>query len=131
MVILTAAATWILTGDITDDPEGAIPALTAAILIGSLGAFGLSMVNSFKRVISPPLVLAFAALEGVALGALSKLFDAVYGADAGWGGIVTQAVIGTFAAFAGTLAAYKFFNIKVGQQVPHLRDRRDVRHGRR
>ena len=27
-----------------------------------------------------------------------------------------QAVIGTFAAFAGTLAAYKFFDIKVGQK---------------
>ena len=27
-----------------------------------------------------------------------------------------QAVIGTFAAFAGTLAAYKFFNIKVGNK---------------
>lgn len=116
VVILTAAATWFLTGDITNDPEGAIPALSAAVMIGSLGAFALSMVNSFKRVISPPLVLAFAALEGVALGALSKLFDAAYGADAGWGGIVTQAVIGTFAAFAGTLAAYKFFNIQVGQK---------------
>jgi uncharacterized YccA/Bax inhibitor family protein len=114
VVILTAAATWILTGDITNDPEGAIPALSAAILIGSLGAFALSMVNSFKRVISPPLVIVFAVFEGVALGALSKLFDAVYGADAGYGGIVTQAVIGTFAAFAGTLAAYKFFEIKVG-----------------
>ena len=44
--------------------------------IGSLGAFALSMVNSFKRVISPALVLAFAALEGVALGAISKFFDA-------------------------------------------------------
>ena len=30
--------------------------------------------------------------------------------------IVTQAVIGTFAAFAGTLAAYKFFNIQVGNK---------------
>ena len=72
------------------------------------------MVNSFKRVISPALVLAFAALEGVALGALSKFFDAQFG-----DGIVTRAVIGTFAAFAGTLAAYKFFNIQVGEQVPH------------
>ena len=34
------------------------------------------MVNSFKRVISPALVLAFCAAEGVALGALSKFFDA-------------------------------------------------------
>ena len=71
------------------------------------------MVNSFKRVISPALVLAFAALEGVALGALSKFFDAIYGDS---GSIVIQAVVGTFAAFAGTLAAYKFFNIKVGKK---------------
>ena len=27
-----------------------------------------------------------------------------------------HAVIGTFAAFAGTLAAYKFFNIQVGHK---------------
>jgi uncharacterized YccA/Bax inhibitor family protein len=116
VVVLAAAATWILTGDITNDPEGAIPGLTAAVLIGSLGAFALSMVNSFKRVVSPPLVIAFALFEGVALGALSKFYDAVYGADSDYGGIVFQAVLGTFAAFAGTLAAYKFFNIQVGQK---------------
>ena len=34
----------------------------------------------------------------------------------GGGNIVIQAVIGTFAAFAGTLAAYKFFDIKVGNK---------------
>ena len=78
--------------------------------IGSLGAFALSMVNSFKRIISPALVIAFAALEGVALGAISKVFNLVYD------GVVTGAVIGTFGAFAGTLAAYKFFNIKVGDK---------------
>ncbi len=36
------------------------------------------MVNSFKRVISPALVLAFAALEGVALGGISKVFNLAY-----------------------------------------------------
>ena len=82
-----------------------------ALMVGSFGAFGLSLVNSFKRVISPALVLLFCAFEGVALGALSKVFDAQFG-----DGIVTQAVIGTFAAFAGTLAAYKFFDIQVGQK---------------
>ena len=66
--------------------------------------------NSFKRVISPALVLAFAAAEGVALGAISKLFEAQFA------GIVIQAVLGTFAAFIGTLAAYKFFDIKVGNK---------------
>ena len=47
-------------------------------MVGSFGAFGLSMVNSFKRVISPALVIAFAALEGVALGAFSKFIDAMF-----------------------------------------------------
>ncbi len=98
-------------------------------MVGSGGAFVLSLVNSFKRVISPALVLVFAALEGVALGAFSKFFEYTFVAP-GEQGLVLTAVIGTFAAFAGTLAAYKFFNIKVEQQVPHRRDRCGVRHGR-
>jgi uncharacterized YccA/Bax inhibitor family protein len=109
VVVVAAAATWFMTGDITG--EGIPAALIMALMVGSFGAFGLSLVNSFKRVISPALVLAFCALEGVALGALSKVFDARFG-----DGIVTQAVLGTFAAFAGTLAAYKFFNIQVGNK---------------
>jgi uncharacterized YccA/Bax inhibitor family protein len=55
----------------------------------------------------------FCAFEGVALGAFSKVIDSVYGGE---DNLVAQAVIGTFAAFAGTLAAYKYFNIQVGQK---------------
>ncbi|WP_122816553.1 Bax inhibitor-1/YccA family protein [Nocardioides pantholopis] len=110
VVIVFAALTWMLTPNL-DDANVDIGPLIGAVTIGSLGAFVLSMVNSFKRNISPALVLAFCALEGVALGGLSKLFDAQFG-----DGIVTQAVIGTFAAFAGTLAAYKVLNIKVGNK---------------
>jgi uncharacterized YccA/Bax inhibitor family protein len=110
IVVLTAAATWYWTGDVEN--EAAIGNLYLALMVGSFGAFGLSMVLSFKRVISPALVLVFAALEGVALGAFSKFI----GLQVGDTGIVIQAVIGTFAAFAGTLAAYKFFNIQVGNK---------------
>ncbi|MFN7157245.1 MAG: Bax inhibitor-1/YccA family protein, partial [Erythrobacter cryptus] len=42
---------------------------------GVIGAFALSMVNSFKRKVSPALVMAFAVLEGIALGAFSKVLD--------------------------------------------------------
>jgi uncharacterized YccA/Bax inhibitor family protein len=116
LVLLVAAfATWVLTPALTGNgqvlSQSNANQLYGAMAIGGLGAFGLSMVNSFKRVISPALVLAFCALEGVALGAFSKFFEYQYG-----GGIVIQAVIGTFAAFAGTLAAYKFFNIKVSSK---------------
>jgi uncharacterized YccA/Bax inhibitor family protein len=111
IVIVSAAVTWLLTGDITatEVPSSLVLALT----VGSLGAFALSMVNSFKRVVSPPLVIAFCVVEGVAIGAFSKFIDAVFVSESS-GNLVVQAVIGTFAAFAGTLAAYKFFNIQVG-----------------
>ena len=115
VVLVAAFATWVLTPALGTRNDvlstTAISHLVAAMTIGGLAAFGLSLVNSFKRVISPALVLAFCAAEGVALGAFSKFFDYQYG-----GGIVIQAVVGTFAAFAGTLAAYKFFDIKVGQK---------------
>lgn len=114
VVLVTAFATWILTPDLTDSTQAG-GALYAALMIGSLGAFALSMVNSFKKVISPALVLAFAALEGVAMGAFSKFIEQTFVPQDG-PSIVMQAVIGTFAAFAGTLAAYKFFDIKVGDK---------------
>ena len=79
------------------------------MIVGGGAAFGLSLVNSFKRVVSPALVLAFCVAEGIALGAISKFFDAQFGDN-----IIMNAVLGTFGAFAGTLAAYKYFNIKVG-----------------
>lgn len=109
-VVLVAAATWFLTGPITS-PE-AVSSLYALSMVGALGGFALAMVNSFKRTISPALVLAYAALEGIFVGAFSKAMEAMFGGD----GLVLGAVAGTFAAVAGTLAAYKFFNIKVGQK---------------
>lgn len=110
VVLVTAFATWWYIGEIGATPsDETIGRLYMTLIVGSGGAFLLSLVNSFKRVISPALVIAFAALEGVALGALSKFFDAQFG-----DGIVTGAMFGTFAAFAGTLAAYKVLDIKVG-----------------
>jgi len=109
-VIVAAAITWVLTPDITD-PDADLAPLIGLMTVGSLAAFVLSMVNSFKRVISPALVIGFCLAEGVALGGLSKFFDSMFQNH-----IVVQAVIGTFGAFAGTLAAYKFFDIKVGQR---------------
>jgi uncharacterized YccA/Bax inhibitor family protein len=112
LVFVAAGITWFMTPEIsTTTTNEDIAPLIGLMTVGSLAAFGLSLVNSFKRVISPALVMLFAVAEGVALGALSKFFDAQFG-----DGIVSHAVIGTFAAFAGTLAAYKFFNIQVGQR---------------
>ncbi len=109
VVFVAAFATWFLTPAI--DSGEAASSIYGVAIFGSIMAFVLSLVNSFKRVISPALVLAFAAFEGVALGGISKVFDAYFGDS-----IVIHAVLGTFAAFAGTLAAYKILDIQVGQK---------------
>ncbi|MCW2814954.1 MAG: putative rane protein YccA/Bax inhibitor family [Nocardioides sp.] len=109
VVFVAAFATWFLTPSITGSE--AAGTIYGVAIFGSVMAFVLSLVNSFKRVISPVLVLAFAAFEGVALGGISKVFDAYFGDS-----IVIHAVLGTFAAFAGTLAAYKILDIQVGQK---------------
>ncbi len=119
LVFVTAFATWWWIGPMVDTNGVVGEAQTRALMLAGVGAglaFVLSLVNSFKKVISPALVLAFAAVEGVALGAISKYFDAAFRSDSVGDSIVTQAVLGTFAAFIGTLAAYKFFEIKVGNK---------------
>src|SRR4051794_36268862 len=112
LVILAAAATWLLTGDPTTtnvaDAQSAMRGLYLLSMLGAFGGFALSMVNSFKRVVSPALVMAYAVLEGIFVGAFSKVLDVTVG-----GGVVIGAVAGTFAAVAGTLTAYTFFNIRV------------------
>jgi uncharacterized YccA/Bax inhibitor family protein len=115
VVVVVAAATWVMTGDIAD-PDTATT-LYMLSMLGALAGFALSMVNSFKRVISPGLVLAYAVFEGLFVGAFSKVVEGTFGDPTdGYPGLVVGAVVGTMAAVAGTLAAYKFFDIKVGQK---------------
>jgi uncharacterized YccA/Bax inhibitor family protein len=110
---LVAALTWLLTGDVSSTAEGQRTAasLYTLSLVGAFVGFGLAMVNSFKRVVSPALVLAYAAFEGLFIGAFSKVMEASFG-----DGLVVGAVLGTIGAVAGTLAAYKFFDIQVSSR---------------
>jgi len=104
VVVLAAAATCVLSPLNTVEDASRLYALAiTAALVG----FVLAIVNSFKRTISPALVIAYALVEGVFIGGISKIFEA------NWGGVVPGAVLGTVAAFAGTLTAYKVLNIKV------------------
>jgi uncharacterized YccA/Bax inhibitor family protein len=111
--VLTVAAgiTWVLIGDLGADATAsdAYGKAFAFAIGGAIIGLVLSLVNSFKKVISPALVIAYAVFEGVFVGAFSKVIAAYVG-DAS---IVFQAVVATVVAFAGTLAAYKFFNIQV------------------
>jgi uncharacterized YccA/Bax inhibitor family protein len=76
-------------------------------ILAMLVGFGLSLVNTFKRVVSPGLVIAYAAVEGVFLGAISSALESRYP------GVVVQAVAGTAIAFAVMLGLYRSGRLRV------------------
>ncbi len=95
VLVASGAVAWVLNFGIPI----AIVALITALVLG--------LVVAFKRVTSPPLILAYAAAEGVVLGVISHVFESFYS------GIVTQAVLGTVAAFVAMLVAYSTRLIRV------------------
>jgi uncharacterized YccA/Bax inhibitor family protein len=78
-------------------PANPLPVFGAAIV-----GFVLAMVISFSKTVRPPLMLAYAAIEGVFVGGISYYYANAFGQ-----GIVPQAILGTLAAFATMLTLYK------------------------
>ena len=74
---------------------------TMLMIVGVLGGFVLGLVNTFKKQPSPALILAYAGLEGLFLGGLTRVLDGMYP------GVGLQAVIGTLSVFAVTLLLFK------------------------
>jgi uncharacterized YccA/Bax inhibitor family protein len=110
VVFAVAAVLWVMTGDIAqgDDPSMLIM-LTS---VGMFGGLAVGLIASFKRsMLSPAIVLAYAALEGLFMGGISKTYSVIYGGE-----IILQALLGTVFAAGGVLAAYKFFDIKVNDK---------------
>lgn len=76
--------------------------IVAIAMIGSLIAgLVLGLVISFMQVTNPAVILAYAAIEGVLLGVVSRWYEHAFN------GIVIQAVIGTFGIFAIMAVLYK------------------------
>ena len=81
--------------------------LFPAVIVSAIVGFITVMVVAARRVINPGAVLAYAAIEGVFIGAISKVYEHA------WNGIVPAAIMATLVTAAATLGAYKFFRIKV------------------
>ncbi|BEL09830.1 Bax inhibitor-1/YccA family protein [Actinoplanes sichuanensis] len=88
----TAVAAWALIPDALVGPAWIGAALTGLVL---------GLVISFMRIANPALVLAYAVVEGVFVGMVSKFFESLYD------GIVLQAATATFGVFFVMAALYK------------------------
>lgn len=91
------------------------PSAAVLFMVGAgLGAFVLAMVNIFKREPVPGLVLGYAALEGMFVGALSQFYETAYS------GIVFQAVLATFVVVGVTLALFASGKIRASARATKI-----------
>jgi uncharacterized YccA/Bax inhibitor family protein len=101
VLVATAAFTWF-----ADLGGLALP----AALIG----LGLGLFISLKQSTNPVPIIAYAAVEGVFLGGISKYFNDAYD------GIVVQAVLGTMAVAGAMLFMYRSGKIRVTPQFTKM-----------
>lgn len=81
--------------------------LTATLIISAIAGLVTVLFVAGRRKVPVGGVLFYAAVEGIFIGVISKFFEYQFP------GIVVSAVLATFVTAGVTLAAYKFFNIRV------------------
>ena len=94
IVGVSAAAAWVVVPDAL-----LLPAWIGAAVVGLV----LGLVISFMRMANPALIIAYAVVEGVFVGMISKFYEEI----AGFQNIVLQAVVATFGVFFLMAMLYK------------------------
>jgi len=97
-VLLAAGFAWFAI------PDSAIGGVVA---VGVLGALGIGLYMAFTGKANAVTATVYAALEGLALGGISELFNRT------WPGIVVQAITGTIMVAGGVLVVYKTGAVRV------------------
>ena len=88
-----------------------VPALA---IVGALVGFVLAMVNTFKREPSVPLIVLYAAAQGLFVGGISQIFNER------WAGIPLQAALATFVTVGVTLALFASGKIRASAKATKI-----------
>lgn len=104
-MVAAAGVSWVL-----------LPAslLYPVAIVGSLVAFVTVWVVSMRRTVTALSACVYAIVEGLMLGAWSKIFEFLYP------GIVLQAVIGTMVSAFVVLAGYRYLGVRVQGRVAKI-----------
>ncbi|WGD38002.1 Bax inhibitor-1/YccA family protein [Lysinibacter sp. HNR] len=85
------------------------------IVIGAaIAGLVVGLIATFKKAPSVPLYFLYAALQGVFVGGISGMFEAM------WDGIVTQAVVGTFSVVAITLLLFRSGKVRTSPRMTKI-----------
>lgn len=105
IVLVLSAVGWMLA-----------PTAGPALLLGGIAVtLVLGLVIAFKKTISVPLIVTYAAAEGLLVGSVSNIYSRIFDQPNTpvFEGIVAQAVLATLSVFAGMFLAYRFGFIRV------------------
>ncbi len=108
IAVVMAFAGWMITE--------AMPGVGTLLVFGAMiGTIGLGLVNAFKRQVSPPLTILYAAVSGIFLGAISYWYNQI-ALQSDYEGLVLQAVLATFTTFGVMLLLYGTGIVKVNNK---------------
>ncbi|WP_210479683.1 Bax inhibitor-1/YccA family protein [Naasia sp. SYSU D00948] len=99
VLLATAAVGWFIPG---------------LFIVGMIGGLILGLVNTFKRQPSVPLIVGYAAFEGLFVGGISALFEGI------WPGVVVQAVIATLVTVAAVLALFASGKVRASARATKI-----------
>ncbi|HWU45621.1 MAG TPA: Bax inhibitor-1/YccA family protein [Humibacter sp.] len=99
VLLVTAAVGWYVPG---------------LFWIGMIAGLALGLVNSFKRSPSAPLIILYAAAQGLFVGGISALFEQL------WPGVVVQAVLATLVVFGVTLALFASGKVRASKKATKI-----------
>lgn len=88
--------------------------MPAVWIIAGIIGFVLALVNIFKKEPSPALILAYAAAQGIFVGAVSAAYEVQFQ------GIVMQAVLATLAVVGVTLALFASGKIRASKKATKI-----------
>jgi uncharacterized YccA/Bax inhibitor family protein len=103
IMVAMAALAWVIT------PFTMIP-----LVLGAIVGLVLGLVNAFKKEPSAPLILAYAAAQGLFVGGISSVFEAMLP------GIVVQAVLATLTVVGVTLALFRSGKIRASAKATKI-----------
>ncbi|UUT35864.1 Bax inhibitor-1/YccA family protein [Microbacterium elymi] len=111
VLVVGAVAGWIWSASTVTATSG--PTMVPWI-VGMAGGFILAMIVSFSKTVRPALIFAYAAFEGLFVGAISMFFEFI------WPGIVLQATLATLAVVGVTLALFASGKIRASKRATKI-----------
>ncbi|KDP91714.1 MULTISPECIES: Bax inhibitor-1/YccA family protein [Clavibacter] len=103
IVVVLGAVAW-LSG----------PLALPLAMLGAIGGLVLGLVNSFKKEPSVPLIVAYAAFEGLFVGGISRMFESIAP------GVATQALLGTAAVFTTVLLLFRSGKVRASAKATKI-----------